>query len=605
MISLSLGYFVSKIFPFNIGELFRGIYLSIKQKQSWSIYFSSILMDRFLDLVILFAMSILFYIWDQTYEFNLFYAILLVAVFVFILLEQLNIIFLKKIFYIISSIFNSHIKLKLLDFYYSLHLVKINLLNKNQLAKVVCLTVLMWLSYLGSIYFLSQYISSFEATTGFSSVLRSIYFHEMYLLKFSNLSDLYNKSVITIFIYFFSPLFLILLYATFLKKGIIKSLSNYFPFLNWHLSLNKKNVFHYNKSEDQYRFYIDFFNNQSLALQNNYFENERNVIILKDISSGSNAKTWIVRESNAEFIRKIAFNNDKETLNTQLAWIQSFQDQIPITKIIKHKETQQYLYYDMPYDITNISFFEAIHSIPTSQSKSILTSILDQVSKVIHSGTRIQDSADYFDSMIKNYIEIKFKKNMDFIKNNLPSDLLENEDILINGRKYKNFNYFIKNKLVDRFISKISHFQTAKIHGDLTIENIIINLTKINQSNHCWYLIDPNPTNIFNSPLIDFAKLYQSLNKGYEFLSKVKLINFTGANINFTQYSSPQYSELKLHLDEYINRLHPQYMSEIKLHEIINYFRLLPYKIKKDPEQAIIYWAVTIILMNEYWENYV
>lgn len=46
-------------------------------------------------------------------------------------------------------------------------------------------------------------------------------------------------------------------------------------------------------------------------------------------------------------------------------------------------------------------------------------------------------------------------------------------------------------------------------------------------------LIDPNTGNIHESPLLDYAKLLQSIHGGYEFLMSVKNVSVEDNNINF------------------------------------------------------------------------
>jgi hypothetical protein len=141
---------------------------------------------------------------------------------------------------------------------------------------------------------------------------------------------------------------------------------------------------------------------------------------------------------------------------------------------------------------------------------------------------------------------------------------------------------------------------TAVIHGDLTIENIIVSPDEPAG----WYLIDPNPVNIFETPLIDWAKLMQSLNLGYETMSRGGAPAISGSALRLVFARSNAYAQLHDRLSERLHsRLGGDGMREIAFHEIVNYLRLIPYKIRSAPQKGLTFFACASVLLRRYRET--
>ena len=134
------------------------------------------------------------------------------------------------------------------------------------------------------------------------------------------------------------------------------------------------------------------------------------------------------------------------------------------------------------------------------------------------------------------------------------------------------------------------------MHGDLTIENIIC--IQGNEDN--WYLIDPNGGNLHESPFLDLAKLLQSLHGRYEFLMMVKNVNISGNSIEYMFTGSEAYQNL---YKKYKNYLFERYsMTEVKsiyYHEAIHWLRLMPYKIRKNPHTAIVFYSGMLMILKD------
>ncbi|EGY29488.1 hypothetical protein Rin_00005390, partial [Candidatus Regiella insecticola 5.15] len=162
----------------------------------------------------------------------------------------------------------------------------------------------------------------------------------------------------------------------------------------------------------------------------------------------------------------------------------------------------------------------------------------------------------------------------------------------------KNWQFLKNIKILNELISLRD---ISDIHGDLTVENIIVD----GSLSRGWYLIDPNPVNIFNTPLIDWAKLYQSFHTYYELLNKGVACNLLGNQITYTVPRIFAYEKLYQSLRcEAVSRWGIEGEREIRLHEIIHYLRLTPYKFRFGFESGILFFAVCCQLIDQYRNDY-
>ena len=210
------------------------------------------------------------------------------------------------------------------------------------------------------------------------------------------------------------------------------------------------------------------------------------------------------------------------------------------------------------------------------------------------------------DQELLDYSLEKVCRNLEFIQRFLPPSLVDPTKIFVNGVELRNISFFEEQGFFKNFSRFINDKHVGTIHGDLTIENIIIKGDRLDQEiADAWYLIDPNPDNIFNSKWIDYSKLFQSLDSGYEFLGKISRIEICQNNIRFPFFKSAQYAELVGFLIHLLGGTDSLKVQDVKLHQIVNYFRLIPYKIRRGQKNCSAYYATLVVLLNDYWNRYV
>jgi hypothetical protein len=277
----------------------------------------------------------------------------------------------------------------------------------------------------------------------------------------------------------------------------------------------------------------------------------------------------------------------------QVDWLRTHATRLPVPRITADAWNGRRYHYDMPFSTAASDFYEVIHTAEVERSAHTLGSIVDEMC-AFHGATQGREADE---ATIVSYLDRKARANarevLDFVDGVLPTNYS------INGEPYSLDEWSC---LLDHqwLRTQVSQRGTAVIHGDLTIENIIVSPEEPTG----WYLIDPNPVNIFSTPLIDWAKLMQSLNLGYESMNRGGVTAISGSALRLVFARSNAYALLHERLCKRLeSRLGADGMREIAFHEIVNYLRLIPYKIRSAPQKGLTFFACASVLLRRYRET--
>ena len=313
-------------------------------------------------------------------------------------------------------------------------------------------------------------------------------------------------------------------------------------------------------------------------------------VVQRLLPGGSDAITAVVEDGDRLAIRKFAVGEAAEKLAVQARWLQAHAGELPFASVESQSAGQGKFHYDMPFLASARDLYEMVHVAPISVSQALLGEIVGAVAQWHQAGA----SGLCADADIQAYIERKVVANaraaLEFAQLQLP------ERYSVNDRELRLSDW--KPLLNPSWIaSQIPSRETGAIHGDLTIENIVV----CPERSPGWYLIDPNPGNLFDTPLIDWAKLMQSLNLGYEALNRGEPASIRGDRIDVMFSRSRIYADLHQALCvELDSILGPERRREVAFHEIVNYLRLIPYKMRRHPARAMTFFAGASVLLHRY-----
>ena len=592
--ALSLGYLINLFFPFRvIGDFFRAIYSGKKMKNSYSLSFSTVIVDRILDIITVGILFYIFYVFsiynkqiEKSFRFYMLFSVLIISLIIlfYFLKRYIKIISLK-----VASLFNTNIELNILKFMWALIWNFKDIFLKINKFKILIITTLMWLLYTFSYYLFSLFLLSQNYNFRLVDIFFLLFSKDIFGTDFLLIE---KKVSMFFYIYMITPIIIMLLISKFFyDKNLFKKnhreIEDYF------------NLFPNQDNKEKLEFLRKYFLDKDKSYIDNYLKINQKITIIRDFSAGSNATTMLCMKKDEIFYRKYSFE-DTEKLYEQVEWIiENKKRKLPLPEIIRKEKTNNYCYYDMLYKPSSIPLFEYIHSTPFEESWEMIENILKKLEEVLYTNKlRKADTVS-----INKYIDLKVRDNIAKIYDSkILKKLLRYDEVIINGKFYKNLSYYLKYLSKEYLYNIFKDDIYSNIHGDLTIENIICNLNTMEEK---YYIIDPNSENINNSANLDYAKILQSIHGGYEFMMRTYDISVEENQINFLFIKSQAYSYLYKKLNEYMNsKFEKEKIRSIYFHEIVHWLRLIPYKLKKDGKRALIFYSGLLMILNDVIEKY-
>lgn len=589
--ALSLGYLINLFFPFRvIGDFFRAIYSGKKMKNSYSLSFSTVIVDRILDIITVGILFYIFYIFsiynrqiEKSFRFYMLFSVLIISLIIlfYFFKRYIKIISLK-----VASLFNTNIELNILKFMWALIWNFKDIFSKINKFKILIITTLMWLLYTFSYYLFSLFLLSQNYNFTLVDIFFLLFSKDIFGTDFLLIE---KKVSIFFYIYMVVPIIIMLLISKFFmiktySKKNHREVEDYF------------NLFPNQDNKEKLEFLRKYFLDKDKSYIDNYLKINQKVTIIRDFSAGSNATTMLCMKKDEIFYRKYSFE-DIEKLYEQVEWIiENKKRKLPLPEIIRKEKTNNYCYYDMLYKPSSIPLFEYIHSTPFEETWEMIENILKKLEEVLYTNKLRKADTE----SINKYIDLKVRDNITKIYDSkILKKLLRYDEVIINGRPYKNLSYYLKYFSKEYLYNIFKNDIYSDIHGDLTIENIICNLN-VTDSKEKYYIIDPNSGNINDSANLDYAKILQSIHGGYEFMMRTYDISVEENQINFLFIKSQAYSYLYKKLNEYMNsKFEKEKIRSIYFHEIVHWLRLIPYKLKKDGKSALIFYSGLLMVLDD------
>ena len=593
--ALAFGYLINLFVPFRIiGDIFRAIYSGRKMKNKYAFSLSTVVVDRILDVIMVGMIFSIFYVFGisdrQVGKSSIFYMLFSGLIIVIILLVYGLKKYIKAISLKFASLFNQNIELNFLKFMWSLIWNFKDIFLKINKVKTITITILMWSLYIFSYYMFSVFLS----LEGYNLKLV-----DMLILLFSNdiFGSISSRIISQISIFFYIYMVFPIIMMLFISKFIKIKISSKIGVINDEEYLN---LLPNQNSKEKLEFLEKYFLDEDKSYIQNYLKINQKINIIRDFSAGSNATTMLCMDKDKMFYRKYAFE-DREKLYDQIVWIEINKERkLPLPEIIRKEKTENYCYYDMPYNPNAMVLFEYAHSMPFENGWDIMKKALKKLDEIVY--TKNVRKADK--ESIDKYIETKVTSNINkILESKVIKKLSKYDEIFINGREYKNLSYYLKYLSKDYLYDIFKNDIYSDLHGDLTIENIVC--VRNSNTEDDFYIIDPNTGNVHDSANLDYGKLLQSIHGGYEFLMKTYDINFEENNINFLFTKSHTYVHFYEKLNEYMNaNFSKEQVRSIYFHEIIHWLRLVPYKIKKDSHRALIFYSGLLMVLHDIIEMY-
>lgn len=355
-----------------------------------------------------------------------------------------------------------------------------------------------------------------------------------------------------------------------LKKGIIKSYKT-----NFNISFGTANEL--KKVENNNIFYL--YNDKIIS---------DNFSILEDLSGMSEANTFLIKNKNSKFIRKIASNGAAKKLKKQYQYIIE-NKYLKLPKILNKYEEDNIFYYDMEYFAKGYTFFNGIYNKKIINPINILKNILESL-KIYHSNQKTVSQQDKKE-IINNIYEEHILYNINFIKQRKEYKHITNyKYLIVNNQKVPNILNML-NYLKEYHFS-INH-NIKYIHGDLTIENILVD------ENQNYMIIDPAPR--YNDLFAEYSKLFQSLHGKYEYIKKTTNYKMYRNKIEYDFPETKEYDEIFEYVSNYIlDNYGIDNLQKVYFYEAICYIRAMVYMLKLNKDNAFLMLALSGLAIENF-----
>ena len=592
-LALSLGYVIDAVVPLRLGELGRGIYYAKRMRTDLAFVLATIIVERGLDLVAVWVATMVLIAagvftgdslwWDTGLTVGLAGLLFLLA-----FCTGRSARFRRGVWHV-TSVFNAKIRLILLDTLWST--LEVFREARARWFRILAQSVLMW-----GLYGLSFAILADALRMGLQQVFLATVGSPLLPMIVPLVRQGGDKAV-GLVLFSFAPVVLFLAYI---------GAKQLFGFSLWGAVswIQDPRLYHDSSPRSKTRFleaehYGDFLSRRFQGTQDLVSDFEvnalRDIVVQRMLRGGSDALTVMVQLRDQLCIRKYASGNAADKLEAQCAWLEQYSNRLPTVRIEDRARAENRFFYDMEYSRTSRDLFDMVHTYDVENSWSVLSDVLHTMS-CFHLDT---SSGEADEVCTARYAAEKVTANLRAIKAAAP-EFFDHPSVLVNGLEFDL-------PLLDRFAEpdfvtqRIKRRGTATIHGDLTIENVLTDPTRPGG----WFLIDPNVGNVFESPLLDFAKILQSLHLGYESLNRDLSCSFAGNALAFPNARSAQYAMLYDRTTQWLReRFGDEGLREIRLHEIIHYFRLTPYKFRKGPEPGLVFLGCLCLLVQNYFDDY-
>ena len=589
--AMTLGHTLNTVFPIRIGDIVRVMWAGKKLKNSYSFSLATVIADLYIDFITvgaIFFFSIIsrkgiYYLEKIPYYYAFIFIFIIPITFLVIMWKKYIKSFVKKV----ASIFNERIELSLLYITYLCFTSIKDIFQKINKLKFIFLTFGIWTSYIISYSLFAKFMQKKGENYSIFDIFSKLF-------SGASLYNIEKKILPYWIIYLLLPLGICLLFSLVLYV------------------LVKKENFYYRQtlpqinSRERLAFLKTYFSNENRENMRAYLEINKDVLIIEDISAGSNASTLIIMKKDGTlFFRKYAFNDDGIKLKKQIEWIEKHFNDIPLPIIVEKEEGYNYVTYDMKNLGNSIGMFKYIHTMPLKESWNILKKALEDIQRLHKRNLRESNEKD-----IEQYIKSKVVDNLKIIltESKYIKNLEKYKSIFVNGVELPTLRNYDKILNIEYLKSIFNDDKYSDIHGDLTIENIIGILDNnienlVAKKYDEYYFIDPNTGNIHDSPFLDYAKLLQSLHGNYEFLMNVSEIKIEKNYINFMVTESDAYVQLYQKYYSYLKeKFSNRDIISIFFHEIIHWLRLLPYKIKKNDKLAVVFYTKLLKIIADVQE---
>jgi hypothetical protein len=295
------------------------------------------------------------------------------------------------------------------------------------------------------------------------------------------------------------------------------------------------------------------------------------------------------------FVRKeVSLTEDREygfqRWYSQLKRLQRYGEMFPgiFPKVMSYGCDEKLAYFDIEF----IEDSQTLHEfVCNTNNTQLIDKVFNNLIHVMHKMHKVKIPS--FESSFRLYIreEIEQKIN-ECMTNDEFKKFSSYNEIIFNGEKIIGFRKAL-NEYIKMFELIYKNPSETYTHGNLTLENILYQ-----PKNNKIIFIDPYEENIIDSALAEYSQVLQSSNSLYEIYNEATPV-ISGREISVS-IKIPEGLE-------YFNKKFKSYMNDaltsdqirvVRLLEISQFLRMLPFKMKVDKVKMIFFYALASYLFH-------
>lgn len=318
------------------------------------------------------------------------------------------------------------------------------------------------------------------------------------------------------------------------------------------------------------------------------------------LKGGSLSATYMMQDvhlyDNKLFVRKeVSLKENREygfqRWYSQLKRLQRYAIIFPglFPSVLKYGSNDDFAYFDMEFIESAVNAYDYLANEKDPNKIDLFFNELKNKMNVLHS-IEFDSCRDAMNLYIHEEVTQRIK---DSLNNTLFAQFIEYDNIKFNNELVTSF-YTSLESYISMMNSTYTNNKETLSHGNLTLENILY----IPNTNTIVF-IDPYEENIIDSKLADYSQLLQSCNSKYEMLnaSLPNVVNNEVTTIDRKNYGLDYFNDL---LHDFLSKsLSVDDYKSVRLLEISQFIRMLPFKSEVDPSKMILFYSLASKLFND------
>lgn len=309
--------------------------------------------------------------------------------------------------------------------------------------------------------------------------------------------------------------------------------------------------------------------------------------IITNLKGGSLSSTNLFQAEKSSFVRKsISLVENREygfqRWYSQLKKIQRYNEVHPelFPKLLNYGIDGDNAFFDISYCSNSLNLFDYLSENPNeNQIKNIHDKLIDQFS-LLH-----QTKISTFDTAIDLYFREEVNQKLKDCGDNKNFNFLVNQKFLIyNGVQVKGI-YWELDDYLKLFQGAYYDQVDCLTHGNATLENILYD-----KFNDKIIFIDPYEENIVDTKLAEYSQVLQSSSGKYEYLNRIDT-NREGNKFYYEDNFPNGLSKFNEIFNKYLEKLRTTDLLLVKLFEISQFIRMLPFKKHVNENKMLFFYA--------------